>query len=82
MHIHHLVLKQRIREKILKKIIEPTLQGLKDLKTNFNGFLYAGLMIVDNEPFLIEYNVRMGDPECQTILPRLKQTSLRLSMLV
>ena len=34
--------------------------------------LYAGLMIVDGEPFLIEYNVRMGDPECQTILPRLK----------
>ncbi len=61
-----------LEKKILKKIIEPTLQGLKDLKTNFNGFLYAGLMIVDNEPFLIEYNVRMGDPECQTILPRLK----------
>ena len=63
---------KELEKKILKKIIEPTLQGLKDLKTNFNGFLYAGLMIVDNEPFLIEYNVRMGDPECQTILPRLK----------
>ncbi len=63
---------KELEQKILKKIIEPTLQGLKDLKTNFNGFLYAGLMIVDNEPFLIEYNVRMGDPECQTILPRLK----------
>ena len=61
-----------LEKKILNKIIEPTLQGLKDLKTNFNGFLYAGLMIVDSEPFLIEYNVRMGDPECQTILPRLK----------
>ena len=40
--------------------------------TNFKGFLYAGLMIVNNEPYLIEYNVRMGDPECQTILPKLK----------
>ena len=40
--------------------------------TKFKGFLYAGLMIVENEPYLIEYNVRMGDPECQTILPRLK----------
>ena len=59
-------------EKILKKIIEPTLKGLKDLETNFKGFLYAGLMIIKNEPFLIEYNVRMGDPECQTILPKLK----------
>ena len=38
----------------------------------YKGFLYAGLMISNNEPFLIEYNVRMGDPECQTILPLLK----------
>tara|TARA_B100001121_G_scaffold308453_1_gene332493 strand:+ start:850 stop:2112 length:1263 start_codon:yes stop_codon:yes gene_type:complete len=59
-------------KKILEKIIKPTIKGLKDLKTNFVGFLYAGLMIVNDEPFLIEYNVRMGDPECQTILPRLK----------
>ncbi len=61
-----------LNEKILKKIIEPTLKGLKDMNTEFKGFLYAGLMICNNEPFLIEYNVRMGDPECQTILPRLK----------
>ena len=59
-------------EKILKKIIKPTLKGLNDLDTNFKGFLYAGIMVVENEPYLIEYNVRMGDPECQTILPRLK----------
>ena len=61
-----------LNKKILEKIIEPTLKGLKDLNTEFVGFLYAGLMIIKNEPFLIEYNVRMGDPECQTILPRLK----------
>ena len=58
--------------KIINKIIKPTLIGLKDMGTNFKGFLYAGLMIVNNEPYLIEYNVRMGDPECQTILPKLK----------
>ena len=58
--------------KILNKIIKPTLTALKDLDTHFKGFLYAGLMIKNGEPFLIEYNVRMGDPECQTILPRLK----------
>ena len=58
--------------KILNKIIKPTLRGLSDLGTDYRGFLYAGLMIVDNEPYLIEYNVRMGDPECQTILPKLK----------
>ena len=58
--------------KILNKIIKPTLKGLSDLGTHYKGFLYAGLMIVENEPYLIEYNVRMGDPECQTILPKLK----------
>ena len=63
---------KELDKKILNKIIYPTLEALKDLNTSFKGFLYAGLMIVDNEPFLIEYNVRMGDPECQTILPRLK----------
>src|SRR6056300_645275 len=44
----------------------------------YKGFLYAGLMIVDGEPFLIEYNVRMGDPECQTILPKLKTSFLTI----
>ena len=61
-----------LEEKIINKIIKPTLKGLKNLKTEYKGFLYAGLMIVKNEPFLIEYNVRMGDPECQTILPKLE----------
>jgi phosphoribosylamine--glycine ligase len=61
-----------LEKKILNKIIKPTLKGLSDLRTEYKGFLYAGLMIVENEPYLIEYNVRMGDPECQTILPKLK----------
>ncbi len=61
-----------LNKKIIKKIIIPTFQGLEELKTKFIGFLYAGLMIVRGEPYLIEYNVRMGDPECQTILPKLK----------
>ena len=61
-----------LNEKIINKIINPTLKSLKDLNSKFEGFLYAGLMIVKNEPFLIEYNVRMGDPECQTIIPKLK----------
>ena len=63
---------EELDKKIIERIIDPTLKGLKDLNTNFKGFLYAGLMIVDNNPYLIEYNVRMGDPECQTILPRLE----------
>ena len=65
-------------KKILNKIIYPTFKSLKDMKIHFKGFLYAGLMIVKNQPYLIEYNVRMGDPECQTILPRLKTDFLRV----
>src|SRR6056300_1409221 len=61
-----------LEDKILSKIIKPTLKGLAELGSEYKGFLYAGLMIVNDEPFLIEYNVRMGDPECQTILPKLK----------
>ena len=63
---------EELDKKIIERIINPTLKGLKDLNTNFKGFLYAGLMIVNNNPYLIEYNVRMGDPECQTILPRVE----------
>jgi phosphoribosylamine--glycine ligase len=62
----------KLNEKIVNRIIEPTLKGLKDLGCEYKGFLYAGLMIVNGDPFLIEYNVRMGDPECQTLLPKLK----------
>ncbi len=65
---------KELDKKILSKIIEPTLAALKKLNTSFKGFLYAGLMIVKGEPYLIEYNVRMGDPECQTILPKLKNS--------
>ena len=66
------LINEEMENKIINKIIEPTLKGLSELGTEYKGFLYAGLMIVNNEPFLIEYNVRMGDPECQTILPKLK----------
>ena len=66
------LINDELENKIINKIIKPTLQGLSELGTNYKGFLYTGLMIVDNEPYLIEYNVRMGDPECQTILPRLE----------
>ena len=67
-----------LEKKIISKIIKPTLCAIKDMHQKYNGFLYAGLMIKDNEPYLIEYNVRMGDPECQTILPLLKTDLLDL----
>ena len=67
-----------LEKKIIDKIIKPTLKAIKDLGENYKGFLYAGLMIKNNEPYLIEYNVRMGDPECQTILPLLKTDFLEV----
>ena len=66
------LINNELDKKIMTKIINPTIKGLEEFDCNYKGFLYAGLMIIDNEPYLIEYNVRMGDPECQTILPRLK----------
>ena len=62
------LINNELQNKINEKIIKPTLKGLDDLNCEYVGFLYVGLMIIENEPFLIEFNVRMGDPECQTIL--------------
>ena len=70
------LLNKELEEKIISKIIKPTIKGLNRIGIKYKGFLYAGLMIVNNEPYLIEYNVRMGDPECQTILPKLKTNLL------
>jgi len=67
-----LILTDQLEKKIQKKIIEPTLKAIKDLGYSYKGFLYAGLMIKNGEPSLIEYNVRMGDPECQVLMMRLK----------
>ena len=69
---------KKLEQKIIDKIIVPTLRGLKNIGSKYKGFLYAGLMIVKDEPYLIEYNVRMGDPECQTILPTLHTDIIKI----
>ena len=69
---------KKLEKKIIKKIVNPTLLELKKKKKPYTGFLYVGLMIKNNEPYLIEYNVRMGDPECQVIIPRLKTDLLKI----
>ncbi len=66
------IVTKSLEKKINSKIIKPTLLALKKKGYPYTGFLYVGLMIKNNEPYLIEYNIRMGDPECQVILPRLK----------
>jgi phosphoribosylamine--glycine ligase len=63
-----------LRRKIMKDIMEPTMRGLSGRGQPFKGFLYAGIMVdtVLKRPYVLEYNVRMGDPECQPIMMRLK----------
>ena len=72
------IVNKDLEEKIIKKIVQPTLKALKNKKKPYKGFLYVGLMIINNEPYLIEYNVRMGDPECQVILPRLNTDLVKI----
>ena len=72
------IVTKSIEKKILNKIVRPTLTALKREKNPFSGFLYVGLMIKKSDPYLIEYNIRMGDPECQVILPRLKTDFLEI----
>ena len=65
------VIDDTLAEKIQNKIINKTIQSLKNEGIVFKGFLYAGIMIKDNEPYVLEYNARMGDPECQPITMRM-----------
>ena len=72
------IVNKALEKKIINRIVKPTLNALKAKRKPYTGFLYVGLMIVNNEPFLIEYNVRMGDPECQVILPRLETDLVKI----
>ena len=72
------LLTNKLEEKIKTKIIEPTLKAMKGLGSPYKGFLYAGLMINKGEPYLIEYNIRMGDPECQVLMMRLETDLLKI----
>ena len=66
-----LVIDENLSKKIQKKIIDKTISSLRNEGITFKGFLYAGIMLKDGEPYVLEYNVRMGDPECQPILMRM-----------
>ena len=72
------IINKELEKKIITRIVKPTLKALKEMNQFYRGFLYVGLMIKNREPYLIEYNVRMGDPECQVIMPRLKTDLLKI----
>jgi len=73
---------EELKNKINETIILPTLDGLKEEGLEYYGFLFIGLMIQGNDPYVIEYNVRMGDPETQSVLPRMEVDLLELLLAV
>lgn len=64
------VVTAEVEQKILKRVIEPMLDGLRAEGRTFRGVLFAGVMVVDGEPWTLEYNVRFGDPECEALMAR------------
>ena len=69
---------KKFLSKIDKKIIKPTIDGIIKEEIDYVGFLFIGIIKVDDEPYVIEYNVRMGDPETQVVLPRIKNDFLEM----
>lgn len=72
------IMTEAMIEQVMRDIIEPTMKGMREIGAPFIGILYAGLMITDKGPKLIEYNTRFGDPECQVLMLRLKDDILTL----
>lgn len=73
---------EALLEKIATKIFAPTLAGMKARGTPFSGVLFAGIMVVEGEPYLLEFNVRFGDPECEVLLPLLQTPLLDICQAV
>ena len=69
-------------KKVEDRVIQPTIRGIQERSLNYNGVVFIGLISVDGEPYVIEYNVRFGDPETEVILPRLKTDLLEVILAI
>lgn len=73
---------EALKKKVISQVVEPTIQGIKKDNLNYQGFVFFGLILVNGDPFVIEYNCRMGDPETEVVIPRLESDLVELFQLM